>query len=149
VNWHKSVWRPKSICALTCLRGWCGAHSSGVGWGTMLQAARSGRGFETSSDQWFFLVYLILRAALFPGVYWTSNRNMHQKQKQLFLWSRAQPARKGNGFTAIALPFTFYFFYLDAVGAKTKNDSAGESEQRHTPVLCCATGCPLNEVSSF
>jgi hypothetical protein len=48
------------------------------GWGTVLQA---GRGFETRWDEWIFWIYLILPAALGPGVYSSSNRNEYQKQK--------------------------------------------------------------------
>jgi hypothetical protein len=47
-----------------------------------------------------FSIYLILPAALGPGVYSTSNRNEYQEQKK-FLWSKAGPARKADNFTAI------------------------------------------------
>jgi hypothetical protein len=42
-----------------------------------------GRGFETRWSEWFifFPIYLILPAALGPGVYSVSNRNEYQKQK--------------------------------------------------------------------
>jgi hypothetical protein len=43
-----------------------------------------GRGFQTRRCEWFFFffsIYLILPAALGPGVHSTSNRNEHQKQK--------------------------------------------------------------------
>jgi hypothetical protein len=41
-----------------------------------------GRGFETQRSEFFFvLIYLILPAALGPGVYSASNRNEYQKQK--------------------------------------------------------------------
>jgi hypothetical protein len=39
-----------------------------------------GRGFENRSGE-FFLVYLILLAALSPGVYSACNRNEYQKHK--------------------------------------------------------------------
>jgi hypothetical protein len=39
------------------------------------------RGFETQWGEWFLLIYLILPAALDPGVYSVSNRNEHQKHK--------------------------------------------------------------------
>jgi hypothetical protein len=39
-----------------------------------------------------FSIYLILPAALSPGVHSASNRNEHQKQKIImFLWSRVRP----------------------------------------------------------
>jgi hypothetical protein len=48
---------------------------------TMLQAEV--RGFETWWGKYIFflLMYLILSAALGPGVYSASNRNEYQKQK--------------------------------------------------------------------
>jgi hypothetical protein len=50
----------------------------------------------------FFLIYLILPAALGPGVYSVSNRNEYQKQKLMFLGSRARPMRKAHKLTAIS-----------------------------------------------
>jgi hypothetical protein len=41
-----------------------------------------GRGFETRWGEWIFSIYLILPAALGPGVYSASNRNGYQKQKK-------------------------------------------------------------------
>jgi hypothetical protein len=40
-----------------------------------------GCGFETRLDYLIFSMYLILPAALGPGVYSASNRNEYQKQK--------------------------------------------------------------------
>jgi hypothetical protein len=40
-----------------------------------------GGGFDTRWGEWIFSFYLILPSALGPGVYSTSNRNEHQKQK--------------------------------------------------------------------
>jgi hypothetical protein len=40
-----------------------------------------GRGFETRGGDWFLSIYLILLAALGPGVYSASNRNEYQKHK--------------------------------------------------------------------
>jgi hypothetical protein len=48
----------------------------------------------------FFSIYLILPAALGPGVYSASNRNEYEKQK-MFLGSRARPVRKVDNLTAI------------------------------------------------
>jgi hypothetical protein len=47
-----------------------------------------GRGFETRWGEWIFSLYLILAAALGPGLYLASNRNEHQKQKKYHgLWA--------------------------------------------------------------
>jgi hypothetical protein len=40
-----------------------------------------GRGFETRWGEWFLSNYLILPAALGPGVYSASDRNEYQKHK--------------------------------------------------------------------
>jgi hypothetical protein len=40
-----------------------------------------GRGLETRRGEWFLSSYLILPAALGPGVYSASNRNEYQKHK--------------------------------------------------------------------
>jgi hypothetical protein len=40
-----------------------------------------GRKFKTRWGEWIFSIYLIILAALGPGVYSTLNRNEHQKQK--------------------------------------------------------------------
>jgi hypothetical protein len=53
----------------------------------------------------FFSIYLIVPAALDPGVYSASNRNEYRKQKKKFLGSRALPARK----TASPLSVSFLF----------------------------------------
>jgi hypothetical protein len=42
---------------------------------------QEGHVFETERWGFFFLIYLILPAALGPGVYSASNRNEYQKQK--------------------------------------------------------------------
>jgi hypothetical protein len=46
----------------------------------MLQVCK----FETKRVDWIFSIYLILPAALGPGVYKASNRNQYQKQKKCF-----------------------------------------------------------------
>jgi hypothetical protein len=48
-----------------------------------------GRGFETRCGELIFSIYLILSAALGPGVYSASNRNEYQKQKNNFHASHA------------------------------------------------------------
>jgi hypothetical protein len=50
-------------------------------------------------------VYLILPVALGPGVYSATNINEYQKErKEMFLGSRARPARKTDRLTAICEP---------------------------------------------
>jgi hypothetical protein len=63
-----------------------------------------GRGFEIRWDKWFFSIYLIPAAALDPGVYSASNRNKYQKQKIMFLVSRAPPVSRADNLTAICEP---------------------------------------------
>jgi hypothetical protein len=48
--------------------------------------------------------YLILPAALGPGVQSASNRNEYQKQKNMFLESGERPVRKVDNFTDICGP---------------------------------------------
>jgi hypothetical protein len=51
---------------------------------SVLEALRykpEGRGFETLWGEWIFSVYLILPAALGPGVYSASNTTVCQKEK--------------------------------------------------------------------
>jgi hypothetical protein len=45
----------------------------------MLQAGRSP--VRDPMNDFFFSIYLILPAALGPGVYWASDRNEYQKQE--------------------------------------------------------------------
>jgi hypothetical protein len=53
--------------------------------------------------EFFFSVYLIVPAALGPGIYSASNRNEYRKQKK-FLGSTAQPERKVDNITAVYEP---------------------------------------------
>jgi hypothetical protein len=99
-----------------------------------------GLGFETRWGEWFFFfIYLILPAALGPGVYSTSNRNEYQKQKnndsgqlsaagavgltnlppsvsglprQCGILNISQFCRPPRPVTGIALLFTFYIEYV-------------------------------------
>jgi hypothetical protein len=50
---------------------------------------------------YFFSIYLILPAALDPGVYSASNINEYQKQKIMCLASKARPVRRAVNLTAI------------------------------------------------
>jgi hypothetical protein len=57
---------------------------SGAGGSVVVKALcykSEGRGFETREGERFLSIYLILLAALGPGVYSTSNRNEYQKHK--------------------------------------------------------------------
>jgi hypothetical protein len=51
-------------------------------------------------------VYLILPAALGPGVHSTSNRNEYPKQKIMFLGSRIWAVCRADNLTAICEPIT-------------------------------------------
>jgi hypothetical protein len=48
----------------------------------------------------FFTIYLILPAALGPGVYSAYNRNVYRKQKNMFPGSRSWPAGKYDNLAA-------------------------------------------------
>jgi hypothetical protein len=52
----------------------------------------------------FFSIYLIIPASLGPGVHSASNRNEYQKQRKMFLGSRARPVRTADNLTAICKP---------------------------------------------
>jgi hypothetical protein len=52
----------------------------------------------------FLSIYLILLAALGPGVYSAPNINEYQKQIKMFLESRVRPVRKTDNLTAICEP---------------------------------------------
>jgi hypothetical protein len=67
-------------------------------------------------NDFFFSIYLISPAALGPGVYSASNRNEYQKQKIMFLGSRARPVRKADNLTADC---------LDNVESSTSNNPIG------------------------
>jgi hypothetical protein len=49
----------------------------------------------------FFSIYLILPAALGPGVHPPSNRNEYQNRKTVFLRIRAWPVRRADNIIAI------------------------------------------------
>jgi hypothetical protein len=63
-----------------------------------------------------FSTYVILPAALGPGVYSATNRNENQKLKIMFLVSRVRPARKAHKLTAICEP---------SVGSSTSHNYIG------------------------
>jgi hypothetical protein len=64
----------------------------------MLQAARSRVRYPMG--EWVFSVYLILSAALGPGIYSASNRNVYQKQENNSLWG----VERGRCVGLITLP---------------------------------------------
>jgi hypothetical protein len=47
----------------------------------------------------FFLIYLILTDALGPGIYSAKNRNEQQKQKIMFVESKARPVSRADNLT--------------------------------------------------
>jgi hypothetical protein len=61
------------------------------------------RAFETRWDD-FFSIYLILPAALGPGVHSAFNRNEYQKQKNNVFGSKALPVLRADNVTAICEP---------------------------------------------
>jgi hypothetical protein len=63
-----------------------------------------GRGFEIRWGNRIFSIYVILPAALGPGIYPASNRNEYQKQKNNVSRSRARQVRKADNLTAISEP---------------------------------------------
>jgi hypothetical protein len=70
------------VCACACL-WWVGGGSHySSGCGTMYKP--EGRRFKTRWDEWIFSIYLILPAALGPGVYSTSNRNEYPQAEKCF-----------------------------------------------------------------
>jgi hypothetical protein len=52
----------------------------------------------------FFSIYLILRAALGPGVQSASNKNEYRKQKNNVSGSKVRPVRRADNLTAICEP---------------------------------------------
>jgi hypothetical protein len=68
----------------------------------MLQAGRLRvRAPMRSLNFFLFPIYLILQAALVPGIYSSYNRNEYHK---IFLGSKARPALKADNLTAICEP---------------------------------------------
>jgi hypothetical protein len=51
-----------------------------------------------------FLIYLILLATLGPGIFWSSNMNEYQKQREMFLGSRTWPVCRADNLTASRKP---------------------------------------------
>jgi hypothetical protein len=84
----------------------------------MLQAGRS-QVRDPMKSLNFFLIYLILPAVLGPGVYSASNRNEYQRQKKMFLGSRAWPVRKARPHRHLRVDC------LDNVGSSTSHNPIG------------------------
>jgi hypothetical protein len=74
----------------------CGVHGSVV----VMAYKPEGCGLETRWGE-FFSIYLILLAALGPGVYSSSNRNEYQKQKNNVFGSRVRPVRRADNLAGI------------------------------------------------
>jgi hypothetical protein len=68
----------------------------------MLQAGKST--VRALIERIIFSIYLITAALLVPGVYSASNRNEYQKQKNMFLGSRARQPHKDDNLTGISEP---------------------------------------------
>jgi hypothetical protein len=62
------------------------------------------RGFETRWGELTVSIYLIILAALGPRDYSASNKNEYQKQKRMFVASRARPVLKTANLTSIWEP---------------------------------------------
>jgi hypothetical protein len=60
-----------------------------------------GHGSETQWGEWISSIYLILLAALGPGIYSASNRNEYRSRKIMFLGSKVRPMRRTDNLTAI------------------------------------------------
>jgi hypothetical protein len=74
-SWHKHIRRMYMYVHI---------NKSGVRGSVVVEALcykLEGHGFETRWGEWKFPVFLILPAALGPGVYSASDRNEYQKQK--------------------------------------------------------------------
>jgi hypothetical protein len=63
-----------------------------------------GREFETRGGEYIFSVYVILPAALGHGVYSASSRNEYQKQKKMYVESRALPVLRADNLIGICEP---------------------------------------------
>jgi hypothetical protein len=62
------------------------------------------RGFETRLGELIFQIYLISPAALGPGDYSASNRNVFQQQEIIFLGTRARSVRRADNLAVICEP---------------------------------------------
>jgi hypothetical protein len=80
------------------------ARGSVVGSHTALQAYHKSASVPMTRMNVFHLPYLILPAAVGPWVYSASNSNEYQKQRIMFLWSRAPLVREADNLTAIHEP---------------------------------------------
>jgi hypothetical protein len=64
-----------------------------------------GSGLKTRWDEWIFSIYLILPAALGPGVHSASNRQMStRRRKIMFLGNIVRPVRRADKLIAIGEP---------------------------------------------
>jgi hypothetical protein len=63
-----------------------------------------GSGFETRSGKLVFSIYLIIPAALGPGVHLASNRNEYQHHINNIYGSKVRPVRSADNLAAICEP---------------------------------------------
>jgi hypothetical protein len=75
--------------------------------GKALRYKLEGPLFDTRLSKLFLSIFLVLPAALSHRVYSASNRNEYQRQKQIFLKSRAGPVREADSFTTICEPIVY------------------------------------------
>jgi hypothetical protein len=73
-----------------------------------LHHEQKSRGFQTNWGELIVSISRVLPAAGGPGVYSATNRNEYQKQKVMFLESRARPVRKADNLTTIFEPTLLY-----------------------------------------
>jgi hypothetical protein len=69
------------------------------------------RGFGTRCCERIFYIFLILPATHVPGVCSAGNRNKYQKQKIVFVRSRAQPVRRADNLAEICEPTAYTIWY--------------------------------------
>jgi hypothetical protein len=68
-----------------------------------------GRGFRDSCGEFFppFPIYLIVPAALGPGVHSACNRNCYQEQKYNVFGTKVWPVRRADNLAAISEPIVY------------------------------------------
>jgi hypothetical protein len=92
----------QQVCIMRVPKLACGSRSSIVGWGTMLQAEWSRVRDSTRGLNFSNLPNPSSRTR--PGVYSVFKINEYQKQKKMFLGSRARPVCVADNITTICEP---------------------------------------------
>jgi hypothetical protein len=94
--------KEESVCS-TCTAGysWNEVENDHNYWGTMGTMLKAGRSrVRDRWREWIFSIYLILPAAVGPGVHLASNRNKYQKQKKKFLGNKVRVWTVGSLYRA-------------------------------------------------